>query len=55
MCFWDLYTALLKLLNCLPSELNKQSPSDVWRLLDAVSADRQEPEIPEGMEWFYGR
>ncbi|MFQ7292618.1 MAG: hypothetical protein ACLRQ0_10325 [Monoglobales bacterium] len=45
---------MLKYLKCLPGELNRQQPSDIWRLLDTITGDRKEPEIPEGMEWFYG-
>lgn len=42
---------------CLPSELNRQAPGDIWRVLAKWQKEANaeyEKSIPEGLGWFYG-
>ena len=47
----DLYCTLFETMNLLPDMIAKQNPI---LLFDVISVN-EEPEIPKGMEWFYGQ
>ena len=57
---WRLYRQLLRYLRCLPDELNKQDPSDIWRLMDSIweTAEPEEEadlsELPPDLRVMYG-
>jgi hypothetical protein len=53
--FWDIYAVLIKRFKWTPAELNIQTPEDIFRLLDMLNSEEEEPEIPQGMEWFFGQ